>query len=262
MNHTATLNSGLTSRKESLDYLRENHPDVPYFISEWGNTLHGPINITACFGSALWALDLDLAAMVRGVARIAHTQGPWSAKALWIPEPLDSGVNEGPAQARAVFAATPVVADFIGREKNPGKVVELDVEGQDLMSAYAMYSGGCSGALAKVALINMKVWNQGDEEERGASTFVLPVEGLEDGTEVLVKRFVAEAGAGALGFDVDGPEGNVTWAGEQWSKKVGNGKGHFVNGHGEDVDTVEVEDGVVEVKVRDSEAAIIYLAHK
>ena len=61
----------------------------------------------------------------------------------------------------------------------------------------------------------------------------------------------------ALGYDIGGSDANVTWAGEQWSYKIDNGKGHFP--HGKQEETVQVKKGVAEVKVPDSEAVIVWI---
>jgi hypothetical protein len=260
MNHTANTRSGLPARVKSIDYLRQNFPNVPYIISEWGNTLNGPINITTCFGAALWVIDFDLAAMSRGVARVAHTQGPYTSHSLWIPAQQDKGVNKGPAQVRPVFAATAFVADFIGSAKTPGQVVELSMGGNasDFASGYAIYDGKPSYDPSRVALLNMKMWSrsEADEAARGNAIYVLPV--AKSGTKTVeVRRFVAEAGAEAMGFDVGGPAQNVTWAGEQWTKTVDNGKGHSVEAA---VETLNVVNGHVQVEVRDTEAVIVYFS--
>ncbi|KAH8881953.1 hypothetical protein GQ53DRAFT_772850 [Thozetella sp. PMI_491] len=264
MNHTINIRAGLPGRVKSINYLRQNFPNVPYIISEWGDTLNGPINFTTCFGAALWVIDFDLLAMTRGVARVAHTQGPYTSHSLWVPAQQANGVNKGPPQVRPVFAATAFVADFIGNTTSPGHVAELSIGGNrsDFVGAYAIYENtqaSTSPGPSRVALLNMKLWNLkgGADAARGHVTYVLPV--TKSGTKTLqVRRFVTEAGAAAMGFDAGGVTENVTWAGEQWSKTVDNGKGHFTTG-GETVETLNVADGYAEVEVRDTEAVMFIL---
>lgn len=65
----------------------------------------------------------------------------------------------------------------------------------------------------------------------------------------------ADAGAEAAGYDVD-PSQNIPWAGQQWSYKADQGKGHR---SGNTSTTLQVINGQATVPMRDSEAVIVSL---
>ncbi|KAK8016685.1 glycoside hydrolase family 79 protein [Apiospora rasikravindrae] len=139
--------------------------------------------------------------------------------------------------------------------------LDLDTEANPHLSAYAVYS---SGRLGRVALVNMRLYNgtaaaagNGGYVERGSEVFQIPVgDGVE---EVQVQRLHADLGAAAMGYDYGGEQHNVTWAGEQWSKKVDEGKGHFTQGGSQVVEIVKVSGGVASVEVPDSEAVMVVM---
>ncbi|KAK8852021.1 hypothetical protein PGQ11_014500 [Apiospora arundinis] len=140
--------------------------------------------------------------------------------------------------------------------------IDLNRVQHPYLSAYAVY--GANNKLQRVALVNMRLYNGTAAEDNGgqkrtSEVFRLPV-GDSDVKEVKVRRLHADLGAAALGFDYGGPQHNVTWAGEQWSKKVDDGQGHFPLGSAKDgavVQMVKVEGGVAAVEVPDSEAVIV-----
>ncbi|KAK8075493.1 glycoside hydrolase family 79 protein [Apiospora hydei] len=136
--------------------------------------------------------------------------------------------------------------------------LDLDTDSNPHMSAYAVYS---SGLLERVALINMHLYNGTAAAEngarRGSETFKIPVG--DDVESVRVQRLHADLGAAAMGFDYGGEQHNVTWAGEQWSKKIDGGEGHYTQGNGQVVETVTVSGGVASVEVPDSEAVMVVM---
>lgn len=197
--------------KKSLESIQAERPGVKYILSETGSALGGaPARFAAGFGSALWSVDFNLAAMARGVARVVDSGRPAAKHDSWVPDGSVAG-NPGPL-VRAAFAADPMVADFVGRE--PSAVVEARLShGSPHLSAYASYRTG-TGRPRKVALVNLHLWNKGDGE-RPVIVFAMPVDGSVE--SVRVRRLHANAGAEAMGYDVGGYLHNVTWAGEQWS---------------------------------------------
>lgn len=232
-----------------------------YVISEDAATLK---SVEAEFGGgfafALWAVDFNLAAMARGVDRVANIAGrPYSNRLFWVPHSTQAD-NVPEPQARAPFAAAALVADFIGKDTQAA-VVQVPLD-QDFVSAYAAYDAADSARPLRVALVNNKLWNGsgsgGDDDQRPSASFKVPAAGA---TRVRVRSLHAEMGAAAMGFDychvTDGCTGNhnVTWAGEQWSYTVDQG-----HGHGDTVeDTLQPDDsGFVTVSVPDSEAAILF----
>ncbi|KAK6843624.1 hypothetical protein PG987_004484 [Apiospora arundinis] len=118
-----------------------------------------------------------------------------------------------------------------------------------------MYDTRQNGKLERVALVNLRLYNgtQTPSDKRGVETFRVPVpQGVKS---VKVRRLHADRGAAAMGYDFGGREHNVTWAGQQWSYSIDQGKGH-----GKVVeDEVKVQNGVAAVQVPDSEAVIVFV---
>lgn len=75
MNHTA-ITDRLDLFRKFIVYLQDNHPDIPFIISEIGNSLNPThtYDYQATLGSALWQVDLQLYAMSIGVAKINWQQ--------------------------------------------------------------------------------------------------------------------------------------------------------------------------------------------
>ncbi|KAI7402144.1 hypothetical protein KC336_g14475 [Hortaea werneckii] len=90
MNHTA-IAFRLDLLRKFIDYLRENHPSIPYIISEVGNSLNPTHNYDyqATLGSALWQVDFQLYAMSIGIARIKSGNNGGQTQAAQ----LDTGVE-------------------------------------------------------------------------------------------------------------------------------------------------------------------------
>lgn len=230
-----------TSRDQGLDYA----------ITEGAAVLGGPpVQFSGGFGYTLWAVDFNLAAMARGVSRVTNLAGrPNARRVFWTPDATGGKQSPGP-HARAPFPAAVFVADFIGKGA-PSAATEVETEG-DLTSAYAVYNEE-SGALQRVALLNMRLYNGTEGGERGQHTFCVEVGDVEG---VKARRLRAERGVAAMGYDFGGAESNVTWAGEQWSHDVDNGEGHFL-GDGTEEEDVEVGDGAACVDVPDSEVVML-----
>ena len=253
MNHSA-ITDRFSGYEKSIDYIKRQYPGVQYVLSETGaaiGTPNPPTNFCDGFGSALWSVDFNLAAMVRRVDRLADSGRPAAAHSSWVPD--DSSKNQGPT-VRAPFAVDPMMADFVGKTSH--KVVEVAISGTpDLMSAYAGYATQ-SGNLDRIALVNMHSWSASDKSSRPVRQIRIPLPSSVK--SVKVQRLHADHGAGALGFDLGGAGANVTWAGEQWTYKVDKGAGHFPSGKTEE-DTVSVVNGVAQVPMPDSEAAIVWI---
>ncbi|KAJ5819964.1 hypothetical protein N7474_005555 [Penicillium riverlandense] len=249
MNHTITT-SLFDSCNSQIDYLNTNDPEVRFVLSETGSGLRSAIAVQGGFGAALWSIDFRLYSLTQGVARVDATQRPAALHSYWVPDNSAGYVNPGP-QVRAPWYALPFIADFLGQK--PGKVAEVDL-GSDTLTAYAIYDAN-TNAVSKVALLNLRVWVAGEStNNRGLEnvSFPLPVNNI----SYTVRRLQSAAGAQAMGFDYGGPEQSITWAGEEWSYSVDQGRGHSVEGV-VPVETYTVTDGEVEVAILDSEAIII-----
>ncbi|KAJ5612102.1 hypothetical protein N7510_005296 [Penicillium lagena] len=249
MNHSA-ITSLVGSFTSQIEYLQANDPDVQFVLSETGSGTASSVEIQAGFGAALWCIDFQLYSLTQGVSRIDATHRPAALHSYWVPDDSAGDTNPGP-QVRGVWYALPFIADFIGH--NPGKVAEVDL-GSDVLTAYAMYDR-FTNRLAKVALINLRTWVEGEStSDRGSENVSIPIS---FGTFTYkVERLVSAAGAQAMGFDYGGPTENITWAGEQWSYSIGQGKGHLVPGIPTE-ETHIVTGGEVKVEVSDSEAVLV-----
>ncbi|KAK8019360.1 hypothetical protein PG990_004498 [Apiospora arundinis] len=239
---------------------------LPFVMSETAAVLGGaPLTFMSGFGYGLWAVDFGLACMARGVSRVAHLAGrPSAGRVFWVPDASGGDRSPGP-HVRAPYPAAIYLADFVGKKnrcKNTGgvhggavKELDLGVKDHPYLSAYAMYDTRQNGKLERVALVNLRLYNgtQTPSDKRGVETFRVPVpQGVQS---VKVRRLHADRGAAAMGYDFGGREHNVTWAGQQWSYSIDQGKGH-----GKVLeDEVKVQNGVAAVQVPDSEAVIVFV---
>ncbi|KAL7622188.1 hypothetical protein AAE478_007691 [Parahypoxylon ruwenzoriense] len=253
MNHKAITNL-FAGYLKSMNAVQpaDGGDGVSYILSETGSsTVKGvTLQYTSGFGATLWSVDFQLTALSRRIKRVVDSGRPIAKQGSWTPD--NSGNNGGPA-VRSPFSANIFVADFIGKDK-PRNVVEV-LPNEEYLSAYVAYDDGSKKA-DRVALVNLKAWDKASNQARGHHTFAVPVA---QGTDsVKVRRLHADLGVWATGFDLGGTKENVTWAGEQWTYKVDQGKGHFVTGKLEE-QTVKVQDGKALVNVPDTEAIIVYL---
>lgn len=258
MSHNAIVSKFNSGYSSGLSYIESNDPAVSWIISESGSSLIGPpLEYQDSFGAALWVVDFELYAMSQGVKQVHQTGRPAAYHSLWVPDTSANNAangnqqNIGP-QVRGPYYGLPLVADFQGTSS--GKVTEI--LGDDLATAYAIYDSG-SGALSRVALVNLKFWSADVGGTRGSTTFDIPVKaGVKS---VKVSRLRADAGAHALGYDNQGNGGMITWAGETWSYKLDQGNGSPVSGVAK-TETVAVCNGVASVTLPDSEAAVVYFS--
>jgi hypothetical protein len=113
--------------------------------------------------------------------------------------------------------------------------------------------------LSRIAIINMRQWEYGPAVR---PRYVAQIDVGKDVKSAVVHRMQSEHGAAALGFDLGGPQENVTWNGEQWSYKVDKGVGHKVAGYEEERLTITKDNnknGHISVNVWDTEAVIVYI---
>lgn len=253
MNHKA-ISDRFPKIEENIKYIHENDEKIAFVISEAGSIIGGePVNISAAFGAALWAVDFHLTAMTRGVKRVSNTMRPEATHAFWIPDDSGTERTTGPS-VHGIFPSAAFIADFVGKI-SPGKAVEIKVPGQpEYFSAYAMYNQD-SGKIERIALVNLKSWYPGLNTDRGHASITLNVG--DDVKEATLHRMHADKGSVAMGFDLGGFDDNATWAGEQWSYKIDKGMGHFPHGHEED--KLKITKGSVKVEVPDTEACIVHL---
>jgi hypothetical protein len=239
----------MAPHRHNIAFLKSKYPNIPYLLSETGPSLAG-LSVTAylnAFAYTLFYIDFMLYGMTVGVARIDGTQRPANTHSHWVPASGKLTGNPG-NEVRASYYAWPYVADFLGNTNSRVGVVELDIgEEKDQRSAYAIYE---DNKLARVALLNLKVWMADNGRERGNVTF--EINGA-DATNVKVARLMAKDGVSARGYDYDGT--NITWAGERWAYKIDKGNGHIVEEGWKQLDATT--SGKIRVDVMDSEAVML-----
>lgn len=228
----------LDLHRKHIDYLRENHPEIPYIISEVGNSLNRKHDYAyqAVLGSALWSVDFQLYAMSIGVARINWQQIMHSGFDLWLP--VDSG--NVARQTFSTFYAMPFVGDFIGKLSST-RILSLDT-GVESVAAYA----ASDGKDIRMAIVNLDCWDL-DDGERPSVTLglVLPKEYQKIRIDVLGSPQGAHASADS-----------ITYAGSQWTA---DSEGIEVKGVRNDSRILDVRDGMVDVEVWSSSAILVHL---
>ncbi|KAK5164063.1 uncharacterized protein LTR77_010154 [Saxophila tyrrhenica] len=239
MQHSAIANR-LDLYRKFIVYLRDNHPKIPYIISEIGNSLNPThaYDYQATLGSALWQVDLQLYAMTIGIARINWQQIMHSGYDMWLP--VDSGNYTRTVYSN--FYAMPFVADFIGKSGGATRAAQLETEQENIV-AYAAF---VRDKPKRVAIVNFDFWDQGDGA-RPSTTFTLEVpSGVK---KVKVEVLSSPEGAHASGD-------SMTYAGSQWTSES---EGKEVEGVRDDSQTLKVKKGKVDVEVFNSQAVLVHL---
>jgi hypothetical protein len=218
--------------RPNIDYLRKSQPSIKFIMSEVGAFTDLSINYNN-LATALWHVDYFLHCMTIGVDRVHMQQIVHPGFNMW--QPVAS--KWGPAKVQPNYYSQPFVADFISR--TPPRVVEISMPGQDVLSAYTGYQ---NGKLAKLAFVNMNLWN--GQGRRPSGKFNL--NGLPKGVKsAKIHYLTAKEGSMATT--------GLTYKGMQWA--VGSGGLGFkvLN------DTVEVKvvDGKVGIPVQATSAALV-----
>ncbi|KAJ5180669.1 hypothetical protein N7492_003879 [Penicillium capsulatum] len=165
---------------------------------------------------------------------------------------------------RGIFAAAPFITDFVGAS---GKVQELNIpQSPATFSAYALYDEGAAGHLKRVALINLAEWNPDMPRDRGTAKVTLNFKDAFKGSNQVgiqpatYKLLECENGAAGRGYDFNhDPRDNTTWGGQQWTKTLDDGVGHFRRDNKEERHDLTIEDdGTATVELKDSEAMIVF----
>ncbi|KAI1737696.1 hypothetical protein F4680DRAFT_427634 [Xylaria scruposa] len=240
MNLTIT-HTHLDQYKGRISWLRANKPDVPFVLSEVGNSLQPQNTYTyqARLGSALWQVDFYLYSMALGVARINYQQIMHAGYDMWLPV-ASAGM---PAQVFSNYYSQPLLADFIGGSGKT-RVSQLEVDTSNV-AAYAAYEDGTP---KRIAVVNMNYWNQtSSAEPRGSVT--LNFEVPDDVAQLTVYHLNSPLGAGAAAD-------TITYGGSQWMYES---LGKEVKDIRQDTEIVAVVDGAVSVTVASSEAVLIWL---
>lgn len=246
MSHSA-ITGHLDLFKPAIDWLKENKPNVPYILSEIGNSLNPTHDYSyqAVLGSALWQVDLQLYSLSIGITRFNFQQIMHSGFDLWLPQA--SGDSE--PQVFASFYAQPFVTDFVG-STGTAQVAAVDVSNDDNgtggnMAGYVAFE---RGAPVRLAVVNLDYWNS--SSSTSARTAANVSVGVPDGvTSVTVAKLSSPLGAGASAD-------SITYAGSQWTYES---LGLEVTGVRADSETLTVVDGTVYVAVNQSSAVLVHL---
>lgn len=226
-----------------LDWLSANRPDLPFVLSEVGNSLSSSYlpQYQAVLGSALWQVDFYLYAMALGIARVHYQQlfAEIYQPILWLPvEYLGMAPH-----VTANFYALPFIGDFMG---DSGALSMEQVETTPALENVAAYVAFESGTPKRVALVNLEYWNEATSgTDRSSVAVELSVP--DDVTTVTVDYLGSPAGAGADAT-------TITYGGSQWTYES---LGLEVTGVRNDTESLTVVDGVVTVVVDASSAALV-----
>lgn len=243
MTHSS-ITAHLDLFKPAIDWLKAYKPDIPYIISEIGNSLNPTHDYSyqAVLGSALWQVDFQLYSLSIGVARFNFQQIMHSGFDLWLPQA--SGDSE--PQVFASFYAQPFVTDFVG---NSGKaqVAQLDIldESTGNWAAYAAFE---DSAPKRLAILNMNYWNSSSSVSARASQ-TISISVPEYVTSVKVDLLSSPLGAG-------GKADSITYADSQWTYES---LGLEVKGVTNDSQTLSIENGEVAITVYQSSAVLVHL---
>lgn len=243
MSHSA-ITGHLDLFRPAIDWLKENKPEIPYIMSEIGNSLNPTHNYSyqAVLGSALWQVDFQLYSLSIGIARFNFQQIMHSGFDLWLPV----ASNGSQPQVFASYYAQPFVTDFVG-SSGKAQVAQLDIT-YETTGNWAGYAAFEDGAPKRLAFLNLNYWNSSiSTAERASQTITI---GVPAGvTSVTVDLLSSPLGAGA-GADT------ITYGGSQWTYES---FGREVTGVRNDTQKLTVEDGEVAVTIYQSSAILVNL---
>ncbi|KAH7409642.1 hypothetical protein BKA64DRAFT_665528 [Cadophora sp. MPI-SDFR-AT-0126] len=198
MNHTAIKAKMLTYRP-AIQYMKQNYPKIPFYLDEVGNGQLGDFSFQQNFGEALWAVDMQLYAMVQDVSKVSFLLRAESGNSPWTAWPVGGATPN----VKPTYYAQQFVASFIGGGSAVVKV-SLIYE-SEFYTAYGAYE---NGKLKRIAVINLQGWNIGTSP-RPSFNFKLHIPvGLT--SNLYIQRFQSPNGARGLVSD-------ITWRGCQWT---------------------------------------------
>ncbi|KAI0150074.1 glycoside hydrolase family 79 protein [Hypoxylon sp. NC0597] len=242
---TSVTHNHLDQFKRHISWLKKNHPKIPFILNEVGNSLFktNSYEFQARLGSALWQVDFYLYSMAIGIARINYQQIMHAGYDLWLP--IASAGHE--AQVFSNFYSQPFVADFIG-SSGKTKVAKLDISGKNApanLHAYAAYEDDVA---KRIAIANLDYWikTPSGVDRPSVTLDLLVPKGVES---VKVYHLSSPLGAGAAAD-------TITYGGSQWTYKS---LGKEVKNVRKDTETIAVKNGAASVKVRSSEAVLVWL---
>lgn len=246
--HSTTVTNVTENFLPSIRYLQNNHPAIGFAFTETGYNVgsgSGKAITGNSLATALWAVDFQLYCMTVGVSRINWQQILGGSLNMW--RAVES--RAGPPAVTANFYSQPFVADFIGKGGDT-KVAELDItdsngdHGDGYYAAYAAYNG--DGTVARVAVLNLKIWTSDNQEDNNRPSINFQLPGLPANVgQVVVHHLNAPGGALA--------SKNLTYAGLEWTWES---RGQEIKVEDND-DILDVVNGEVTISVGASSAVLI-----
>lgn len=231
--------------RDHIEYLKANHPQIPYILNEIGNSLDAShsYEYQNRLGSSLWAVDFYLYCLSIGVARFNYQQIMHAGYDLWLP----IASNGLPAQVFANYYSHPFLADFVGRSGKT-RVAKLDVSNSEAAPNLAAYAAFDDGPAKRIAIANLDYWNRTSSGTPRPDA-VVRLRVPREVRWVKVTHLTSPDGAGAAAD-------TITYAGSQWTYES---SGEEKKGVRDDTEIIFVRFGVAEIKVASSEAVIVYL---
>ncbi|KUI64548.1 Beta-glucuronidase [Cytospora mali] len=233
-----------------LSWLKANRPDLPFVLSEVGNSLmstHMP-EYQARLGSALWQVDFYLYAMQLGIARINYQQmlADTYQPIMWLPVEY---LGESP-HVTANYYSQPLIADFIG-SSGTTTMTQLNITSAEEVANVSAYAAFEDGSPKRIAVVNLDYWNQTSSDiDRPSVSIDLSIPSSLGVTTVTVNYLSSPVGAGA---DAD----TITYAGSQWTY---DSLGIEVTDVRDDTETISVVNNIATITVNSSSAALISLS--
>ncbi|SMR55723.1 unnamed protein product [Zymoseptoria tritici ST99CH_1E4] len=236
-NHTRTVVQ-MARYRPNINYIHQSQPGVKILMSEVGAFQSTSVQNFNNLATALWHVDYFLHCMAIGVDRIHMQQIVAPGFNLWTPTASKWGSQ---ARVQPNYYSQPFVADFISR--TPPRVVEIPMPGQHVLSAYAGYQ---NGKLAKIAFVNMNLWD--GKGKRPGGFFVM--NGLPKGVKSAKIHYLTSKN-GYMARD------SLTYKGMKWTGGSGGSSFKVVN----DSKTVKVVGGKLKVPVWRTQAALVELVY-
>ena len=244
MNHTSTVLSVAKHLNESrlLAYT-----GLPYILGETNSLYNeGAPGLSNSFGAALWGVDFNLYCAATNIKRVHMHQGTDYRYASW--QPIQTA-NET-LGTKAPYYGNIAVATFLG-DLTKGNVSVSNIDlGNIHQSAYAAY---VNGRLERIAVIQMTEYNYtaatNDARPTDKFSFQLPNTQNAALKNVDVQRLMANGSNAITGITFDGYSYNYEL----------NGGAPVLLQNVTRSETLQVQNGVVEIDIPWSSAAILNL---
>ncbi|KAI1766682.1 glycoside hydrolase family 79 protein [Hypoxylon sp. FL1150] len=246
MNHTRTA--------QSVDaHVAENatiNPDVPYILGETNSLYNqGRPGLSNAFGAALWGVDFAVYSASVGIGRVHFHMGTDYRYQSWQP----IATNKTSLGTKPPYYGNVASSAFIGSDSASIAALALDGGDSETDVAYAAY---VDGTLTRILVLNLRSYNYTlngtggadlNPDPRPTRTYRFADLGTVAGKAAQVYRLYAN-GSDALS--------GISWDGWSYNYELDEGRpvrlANVTTG-----ETASVVDGVVQVKVPDSQAVVL-----